>query len=120
MEQPLTLESLLSEYTLDLHIEERLKTEDRAILAQMFHIDKILFFGNQIGLAASQQSDVKTAHREFGTGEAMTKTLEFWNSINPFYATFKNLLLYLLDQREGGIAVAVCEYLLKKRANEVC
>ncbi len=119
MEQPLTLESLLSEYTPDLHIEERIKTEDRAILAQMFHIDKILCFGNRIGLVASRRSDVKTTHREFGTGEAMTKTLEFWSGINPYYATFKNLLLYLLDQKEGEIAVAVCDYLLK-RANEVC
>ncbi len=120
MKQPLTLESLLSEYTLDSHIiQERIECEDRAILAQMFNSDKILRFVNHIELDPAGQSDVETARHEVSAGAAMTKALEFWCRINPLFATFENLLLYLLRHGEGEIAMAVCKYLFN-RAKEVC
>ncbi len=118
LEQPLTLDLLLSKYTLDLHIKKRIKPEDRAILAQKFHYKKTLCFVDYIGLNASRQSDVSTAQHQFGAAAAMTTALELWSSMNPYRATFKNLLLYLLEQTEGEIAEAVCDYLFKQ-ANKV-
>ena len=118
MEQPLTLDFLQSQYTLHLHIEERIESEDRAILAQKFHYNKVLCFVNYIGLNPSRQSDVRTAHDTMDAAAAMTMALEFWSNINPYRATFKNLLLYLLEHTEGEIAMAVCDHLFK-RANKV-
>ncbi len=118
MEQPLTLDFLQSQYTLDLHIEDRIGSEDRAILAQKFHYKKILCFVGYIRLNPSRQSDVSTAHHTMGAAAAMTMALEFWSNMNPYIATFKNLLLHLLEQTEGEIAMAVCDHLFK-RANKV-
>ncbi len=123
MKHPLTLESLLSKYTLDSHIiqeiiQERIECEDRAIVALMFNFDKILRFVNHIELDPAEKCDVETA-RQVSTGAAMTKALEFWSRINPSFATFENLLLYLVHHGEGKIAMAVCKYLFE-RAKEVC
>ena len=117
MEQPLTLESLLSKYTLDLRIKENIKPEDRPNLAQMFRMDNIICFVNQVRLTPAQKSDVE---RNFflSTQIAMMKALEIWHEKNPLSATYENLLLFVLEQRKGSIAVAVCEY-LSKQANKV-
>ncbi len=118
MDRPLTLESLLSKYKLGLHITKEIKPEDRAILAQMFHMDNIICFFNQVGLTLAQKSDVECKFAR-STEVAMIKALEFWSDKNPSSATYENLLLCVLQQRKASIAVAVCEY-LSKQANEVC
>ena len=65
----------------------------------------------KLGLLPGQQTDIKDLAFRWSTQLAMTEALKLWRAINPLDATFRALLIILLDLKRGDVAVSVCQYI---------
>ncbi len=67
----------------------------------------------KLGLLPGQQTDIKDLAFRWSTQLAMTEALKLWRAINPLDATFRALLIILLDLKRGDVAVSVCQYIVE-------
>ncbi len=65
----------------------------------------------KLGLLPGQQTDIKDLAFRQSTQIAMAEALKLWRAPNPLVATFRALLIILLDLKRGDVAVRVCQYI---------
>ncbi len=110
----LTIEDLkrrngISDFLLDSEIDEK----DLHSLAGCF--DNVEDYLDVLKLTEGQQTDVKDIvfHKK-STQSGMTKALKLWRQPNPPIATYRNLLLLLLELKKGDVACKCCNLLCPK------
>ncbi len=86
------------------------------VLASCF--DNVENYLDQLGLTPSQQTDIHDLAVRQDIQTAMAKALKLWRAPNPFVATFRALLIILLDLKKGDVAVRVCQHIVKELHNK--
>ncbi len=76
--------------------------------------DNVDAYLSKLGLLPGQQTDIKDLALRRSTQIAMAEALKLWRAPNPFVATFRALLIILLDLKRGDVAVRVCQYIVDR------
>ncbi|XP_064385411.1 uncharacterized protein LOC135334230 [Halichondria panicea] len=110
----LTIDKLMTNTGLtDEQVNQEIAEKDLSKIADLF--DNIDDLCEQFGLSPPEKTDVKRLqHRS--TKNSTKKALEYWRNRFPYMATFKNLLIILLDIKKGGVAKDVAEYISNRGA----
>ena len=72
----------------------------------------------QFGLFPAEKDDVRRLRNFEGTEESVKKALKIWRNRYPSEATFKNLLIILLDSEKGVVAKDVADYISNRPQQE--
>ena len=116
----LTIEALMTHTGLtDEQVNQEIAETDFPKIAVLF--DSIDDLCEQFGLFPAEKADVKLQRILKGTKESAKQALEIWINRYPYKATFKNLLIILLDSEKGVVAKDVANYISKRistRTNE--
>ncbi len=103
----------------DKDLDQAIVEKDLSKIADLF--DSVDDLCEQFGLSKADMADVETQRILKGTKESVKKALEIWRNRYPSEATFKNLLIILLDSEKGVVAKDVANYISKRistRTNE--
>ncbi len=100
----------------DKEVNQEITETDLPKIAVLF--DSIDDLCEQFGLLPAEKADVEQQRILKGTKEAVKKALKIWRNRYPYKATFKNLLIILLDSKKGVVAKDVADYISKKHQQE--
>ncbi len=95
----------------DTQLDELIQEEDCSHLARFF--EDVKEYVHLFGLSTDEKGDVL---KESKTKIAITLLLQAWVRLNHDVATFRELLLILIEQTKGEVARNVCEYLKQKHS----
>ena len=93
----------------DTQLDTEVIEHDLYNLAACF--DNVDTYILKLGLLPGQQTDIKDLAFRQSTQVAMAEALKLWRAPNPLVATFRALLIILLDLKRGDVAVRVCQYI---------
>ncbi len=93
----------------DTQLDTEVIEHDLYNLAACF--DNVDTYILKLGLLPGQQTDIKDLAFRQCTQIAMAEALKLWRAPNPLVATFRALLIILLDLKRGDVAVRVCQYI---------
>ena len=96
----------------DTQLDTEVIEHDLYNLAACFdNVDTYLL---KLELPPCQQTDIKDLAFRLSTQIAMAEALKLWRAPNPLVATFRALLIILLDLKRGDVAVRVCQYIVDR------
>ncbi len=108
----LTIDKLMTNTGLtDEQVNQEIAGKDLSKIADLF--DNIDDLCEQFGLSAAEKTDVEKL-QHISTKNSTKKALKYWRNRFPYKATFKNLLIILLDNEKGGVAKDVADYISNK------
>ncbi|XP_064391082.1 uncharacterized protein LOC135338919 [Halichondria panicea] len=96
----------------DTQLDTEVIEHDTHILAGCF--DNLENYLDQLRLTPGQQTDLYDLAVKRDIQTAMAKALKLWRAPNPLVATFRALLIILLDLKRGDVAVRVCQYIVDR------
>ena len=114
----LTMDTLLMNTGLKYmneQVDQEIAEIDFPQIADLF--DNIDDLCEQFGLSAAEKTDVERL-KHINTKKSTKKALKYWRNRFPYKATFKNLLTILLDNKKGGVAKDVADYISKRPQQE--
>ncbi len=100
----------------DEQVNQEIAETDLYKIADLF--DSIGELCEQFGLSRAEKTDVRRLRNVEGTKESVTKALKSWRNRYPSEATFKNLLIILLDSEKGVVAEDVADYISNRPQQE--
>ncbi len=100
----------------DEDLDQAIVEKDLSKIADLF--DSVDDLCEQFGLSKADMADVETQRILKGIKEAVKKALKSWRKQDPYKATFKNLLIILLDIKEGVVAKDVADYISNRPKHE--
>ncbi len=110
LDNRVTLQKLRRQYSLtDEQLNNEVEKSDIPYLAEYF--DGVRIYSSAMGLTPAEQADVKDLSHSKGTQVAMTECLILWKRHDPFTATYRALLEFLLRLRKEKTAEQVCQHL---------
>ncbi len=112
----LTIDKLMMHTGLtDEQVNQKIAETDLSKIADLF--DSIYDLRDQFGLSNAEKADVERL-QHISTKRSVKKALKSWRNRYPYKATFKNLLIILLDNVKGGVAKDVADYISKIHQQE--
>ncbi len=100
----------------DKDLDQEIVDKDLFKIADLF--DSVDDLCEQFELSKADMADVETQRILKGTKEAVKKALKSWRNRYPYKATFKNLLIILLDIKKGVVAKDVANYISNRPQQE--
>ncbi len=113
---PLTIDTLMTHTGLtDKQVNQEITEKDLPKIAVLF--DSTDDLREQFELQPAEKADVKRL-QHISTKKSANEALKSWREQDPYKATFKNLLIILLDSKKGVVAKDVADYISKKHQQE--
>ena len=114
----LTIDKLMMHTGLtDEQVNQKIAETDLSKIADLF--DSIYDLRDQFGLSNAEKADVERL-QHISTKRSVKKALKSWRNRYPYKATFKNLLIILLDNEflKGVVAKDVANYISNRSQKE--
>ena len=113
----LTIEALMKNTGLtDKQVNQEIAEKDLSKIARLF--DRVDDLCEQFELSTADMADIRILRNFEGTEESVKKALKIWRKQDPLNATFKNLLIILLDSEKGVVAKDVADYISNRPQQE--